>query len=342
MLVNPLYVCGSSFAAALVVVSLVRSQFLRGRLMDIPNHRSSHAIATPRGGGLGILVPVVIWLVLGAVQSPALWSVGASAGVVAVAAIGFLDDLYGLTVYIRLVIHITAACVLAVTAVSLLQQPNATTLWLVGVTVWWVFWGVSLTNVVNFMDGIDTLVGLQALIFAVFTYVAVGGGGVALVSSAIVGAGAGFLVFNRPPAKVFLGDVGSGSLGLLFGFMGLGVMAYGGLSLLHAFLPLMAMFADELLTAARRIRKGERLSEAHCSHVYQELVSRGWGHGPVALGYAAHAAISAGIALLLPALDVRFLFFAGILLVSTLFGMSTVSRRSGLMSEVQRVRIDGQ
>ncbi len=315
----------SGFAVSLLIAFVVCFCAPPSALLDVPNHRSSHIHPTPRGGGLGILIPVLVVLCFGTAESDALWSITTGVGVTAVAFVGLLDDLHHLEIRLRLVVHLVGAIIFASAAVALSVPTTQSALLLASVFSWWVFWGVSLINVVNFIDGIDTLVGLQALVFGGFTYLAVDGQGlVGLTAITMTGASVGFLVLNRSPARIFLGDVGSGGLGLLFGFLGVATMVYAGWSVFHAFLPLMAMFADELVTVTRRVRRGERLTEPHRSHVYQHLTSRGWRHGTVALGYAVHSVVSVGVAVLFPALDICFLVVAGTLLALTLLGMWSV------------------
>jgi Fuc2NAc and GlcNAc transferase len=115
---------------------------------------------------------------------------------------------------------------------------------------------------------------------------------------ALAGASAGFLVWNWPPAKIFLGDVGSGTLGILFVFGGLLLIREGQASVVTAFLPLYALFLDASVTLARRLRRGERVVQAHRSHLYQRLANGGWGHARVSLLYAGVALIALPVAAL--------------------------------------------
>ena len=160
------------------------------------------------------------------------------------------------------------------------------------VFVWWVFWTVSAINVTNFMDGIDAIIGLQIVVFAAFSAWSLTGNPFGLSLAGVsLGASVGFLIFNWPPARVFLGDVGSGVAGLLFVLLGALTAADRQWTVAHAFLPLLPLFADELITMARRVRRGESLITPHRSHVYQRLVQAYPGHGKVALGYAGAAAL---------------------------------------------------
>lgn len=311
--------------ASIVIVRWVRSYALRREWLDVPTARSSHEAPTPRGGGLGFAVPIVAALGLAPLAGVApgvAWPAGlALAGV---AGAGWLDDRRGVPIGGRLLVHVGAGIVLAWIAhrlgagLGMSAAPAA---------AWWIFWTVSAINVVNFMDGIDGLIGLTAAIFAAFAALALtippeagaGDGAVFPASLAIVALGAvlGFLRYNWPPASIFMGDVGSGTLGALFVLLGIASVAALDWTILHAFLPLTPLFSDEVMTMGRRLSRGERLWVAHRSHVYQRLVQAGWSHGRVAFLYGAVSVLGAGIALGLPRTTGPFLLTALCYLVSS-------------------------
>lgn len=298
-----------AFALALVVslgaVGLLRSLARRRGMLDVPQERSSHTTPTPRGGGLGLLIGIGVGLVaagamLGtasaAVASAAL--VAALAAVLTAALVGWLDDRRGLPVRWRLAAHLVAALLILP-----LVQPLAPPGWPAPLAMcWWAFWMVSSINVVNFMDGIDGLIGLQALVFGAFVAASASPHEVTqTLGLATAGASLGFLAWNWSPARIFLGDVGSGGLGALFVVAGALLVREGRMHFTAAFLPLAPIFLDASATLVRRWRRGERLSEAHRSHLYQRLANGGLGHARVALGYAAASAACAAIALGRPA-----------------------------------------
>lgn len=292
-----------ALALSWVAVGLVRRYALARSILDHPNERSSHQAPTPRGGGLGM---VATFLLVAATLSGAwgvLWPV--LIGVAGVAAVGWWDDRGHVPVRFRLAAHLLAAA----TLLPLALLPEPVPAWMgVGAALWWVFWGISAINVVNFMDGIDGLVASQMVLFGI--HLALGGmglvpgepqgfgttGGGAFSELArgwgllLAAVSAGFLVWNRPPARIFMGDVGSGTLGLLAVAGGLLLMREGGGSLVPAFLPLAPLFLDATWTLVRRWRRGERIWEAHRSHLYQRLANGGWGHGRVTTLYAVGAA----------------------------------------------------
>lgn len=291
---------GIALAVSLAAVGLLRWRVLtRGRaLLDVPNARSSHSTPTPRGGGLGVLVGVAIglmaaWLPLIDVR------VAAALGAVVVTALaGWLDDHNGLSVRVRLVAHLGAALLL-LPLVHAFGPPG----WLAPLALaWWGFWMISSINVVNFMDGIDGMIGLQSLGFGVFVALSAAPGGTAqALGLATAGASLGFLVWNWSPAKIFLGDVGSGGLGALFVVLGALLVREGRVNFTAAFLPLAPIFLDASATLVRRARRGERLSQAHRSHLYQRLANGGLGHARVSLGYAVASVLCAAVALSQPA-----------------------------------------
>jgi UDP-GlcNAc:undecaprenyl-phosphate GlcNAc-1-phosphate transferase len=163
-------------------------------------------------------------------------------------------------------------------------------------------WLVGLTNAFNFMDGLDGLAGATATIAATALALAAQAGGngpVAALAWSLAAGSAGFLLLNRPPARIFMGDVGSQFLG--FAFAGLGVLmaqrvADGGGALLVPLLLFHFLF-DTCLTAWRRWRRGAPLWQAHREHLYQRLNGTGLGHGAVTLAVGAAALAAAALAL---------------------------------------------
>lgn len=287
--------------ASVALVGLVRQYALRREVLDHPGERSSHSTPTPRGGGAGLLAAWLLLIVPSLVRGwPGSWPLLASfIGVLAVAGIGWIDDHGGLAVRLRLVAHAAAAAAL----LPLVLLPDAVPAWPVPLVVaWWIFCGIAAANVVNFIDGIDGIIGLTALVFGAFAAVAGIPGGAASGSGlALAGAAAGFLVWNWNPARIFLGDVGSGAIGFVFVIVGILLMRETGRGIIMTFLPLWPIVLDASATLIRRWRNGEALTQAHRSHLYQRLANGGWGHARVSLLYglgalagAACSAMAAG------------------------------------------------
>lgn len=276
--------------AALVSAASIRALLaspLAQRLLDRPNDRSLHVRPTPRAGGLGVLAGLAV---AASALRPDL-PVGLWAALGVVATVSLVDDLRGLSAAVRLPLHLAAAT-LAATA-TLGDVPAA----LLAASVVGLAWMV---NLYNFMDGSDGLAGGQAVFgFGAMAVAALQAGepGLAVAAAAAVGGAAGFLVFNLPPARIFMGDVGSTSLGLLAGALGaLGVArdAWSPVFPVLAFLPFVL---DASLTLLDRLRRGCRIWQAHREHAYQRLNLGGFGHRRTAALYGALMAVSAAVAL---------------------------------------------
>jgi UDP-N-acetylmuramyl pentapeptide phosphotransferase/UDP-N-acetylglucosamine-1-phosphate transferase len=287
-----------AFATALVGAGLYLRWAPR-RALDVPNPRSSHSRPTTRGGGLvivaGFVVGLAVWVATGASLSPR--ALGWLAGALLVAGVSFVDDLHPLPAVPRLLTHGLGAVVLTVVGVQDRELPLVLALPLAFV------WVAMITNVYNFMDGIDGLAIAQAIVAGVAMAIAgtaVGNPLVATAAGLLAAASAGFLFHNLPPARLFMGDVGSTFLGFSFaGLSLLGNLGVGGGRLPVEFgLVVLAPFVfDSLVTLARRILRGERWYAAHRSHYYQRLVQGGLSHAQVTGLYAGLAVMAAGAGL---------------------------------------------
>ncbi len=267
-----------------VLVGLVRAYALRQAVLDLPSDRSSHSVPTPRGGGFGVVVALLT--VFGSLSLYRVFDwrvVLALLGVVCAALVGWKDDHGGLGVRPRLLAHGISGLLLL--PIALLPTPLPS--WLgAAALVWWLFWTISAINVVNFMDGIDGIIGLQALVFGIHVLM-LGGEGTLSRAFALVllGSALGFLLWNWAPAKIFLGDVGSGALGAVMVLGGILLMRERSVGLVAAYVPLYPIFLDATVTLIRRARQGERLTAAHRSHLYQQLANGRWGHARVSALY---------------------------------------------------------
>jgi UDP-N-acetylmuramyl pentapeptide phosphotransferase/UDP-N-acetylglucosamine-1-phosphate transferase len=248
--------------------------------VDQPNDRSLHQQPTPRVGGLGMALGIAsglgAGLLLGAWQpGPAglLWG-GLALSLIA---LGLIDDCAGLAVLPRFLVQLALCC----GACWLLEVPL--------VHAWWVVLALAWsTNLYNFMDGSDGLAGAMA----VSGYASLGlgayraGATEAMVLCAlVVAASAGFLVFNKPRAKVFMGDAGSVVLGFGAAAIGLAGWREGWWKLPFAALCFAPFYLDASFTLLRRLLRGEKVWQAHRSHLYQRLILSGWSHGKL-LGWA--------------------------------------------------------
>ena len=250
------------------------------KLVDLPGERRSHAVATPRGGGIGIACALLAGctaLLLGAGGESCAALACFAIGLVLVAGIGWIDDHRPLSPWLRLAVQCLAGAVLA---------------WgLHGIDGHW-GWALLtaalvpvLVNVWNFMDGIDGLASSQALLAALAcAWLAPA---LAPLALALAVAVAAFLPFNFPRARIFLGDVGSGTLGYaLAALLARAAPELGVPAALVLLLPVSAFLVDASLTLLRRVAAGERWWQPHVSHLYQRWVRSGRSHRFVTGVYA--------------------------------------------------------
>jgi UDP-N-acetylmuramyl pentapeptide phosphotransferase/UDP-N-acetylglucosamine-1-phosphate transferase len=315
---------GLGMISSLILIIFVWKKARRWGLIDRPNERSSHIHETPKGGGVGIVLPVLIVLLIGPwLGLPQIFSWIAACALAIIALTGFLDDLYLLCVGHRLLVHLGVGL-----AVGGLASHLALPYWHVMGTVkavflvWWAFWTVSAINVINFMDGIDGLIGIQAFIYAGFALLAFQSRPeFAIIALVLFGSSLGFLALNWPPARIFMGGIGSESLGVIFVLIGILSIQTKHWSFVHAYLPLAPLFIDEVLTMGRRIAQKERLWVAHRSHVYQMLVKSGWSHGHVALLYGSLTLMHATWSLAMSEPSLAFWLGALLLTFGTILGL---------------------
>lgn len=278
----------SVFVVAALLTALARGYALRRQLLDQPGERRSHAVATPRGGGIAIVASQLLACLCIGLLSPAAAPPLAvfSAGLLLVAGIGWWDDHRPLPALPRLAVHALAGMLLG----GLVWHGTGDLL-LGGFSA---LLAIGLVNVWNFMDGIDGLAATQALL-AALAYALVLPAPVAALALVLAAGVAGFIPFNFPRARIFMGDVGSGALGyLLAALVALGLVSHSAPPAV-LLIPLAAFLVDAGLTLAGRILKGERWMEAHTQHLYQRWVKAGHSHVTVTLGYALFGA--AGVVL---------------------------------------------
>jgi UDP-N-acetylmuramyl pentapeptide phosphotransferase/UDP-N-acetylglucosamine-1-phosphate transferase len=269
-----------------VTIPLLR----RAAVIDVPGHRSSHSVPTPRGGGLPIAAGLLVAaIVLGGVPATTF-----GAAVAAFSLIGLAEDVAGLPAVQRLALQAAASVLTAAVLVS--SVPVGIPL-LAGLAVLTAFWITSFVNAFNFMDGVNGISAAHALVGGA-AYALLGwwrADGFLIPAGAAMAVGAlAFLPWNAGRARVFLGDAGSYALGA-----GLAVLAayavIRGIPPEAALSPLCLYLADTGSTLLRRIRAGERWSEPHRSHAYQRLCDAGWSHQRVTV---TTAGLTAGLSLL--------------------------------------------
>ena len=246
--------------------------------MDMPGLRSSHTVPTPRGGGLPIVVGLLVAVIL--VRGAEAVPFGAAIGFFG--ALGFVDDLRGLTAIRRLLLQCAGSAGIAALLITPLHLPAALLPVLIFITAVWL---MGFVNAFNFMDGVNGISGAHAVIAGV-AYACFGQWRqdpflVAMGLAVAVGALA-FLPWNAVRARVFLGDVGSYALGAALAVLAVTAVTHG-VPPEAALGPLALYLADTAWTLQRRIRAGERWTQAHRTHTYQRWCDVGWTHQEVTL-----------------------------------------------------------
>ena len=282
----------SCFAISAVLTGLVRTYGLRHSILDVPNARSSHTLPTPRGGGLAIvlsyLTSIVVLFMVGRLESSLAL---AFAGGVLVAGVGFLDDRAPQRASVRLMVHFVSAgwALYALEGApgivlgSHVMAAGPVMNLLAAVAFVWVI------NLFNFMDGIDGLAASEALFIGLAGVLVSGlasaASSLGAASILLAAACGGFLLWNWAPARIFMGDIGSGFLGYVVAVLALQA-AHQSDGALYAWLVLGGLFfVDATVTLLRRLARGDRPHEAHRTHAYQRLARKWESHGKVTLLY---------------------------------------------------------
>lgn len=286
------------FFSSVFITGAMRRYAIKKNILDIPNLRSSHKIPTPRGGGLSIVLTFSIFLFV-------LWSLGKIGldnfmalfcGGILVALIGFWDDHKHIPATWRIVVHFIAAIWalfwLGDAEFQYSQDGMLHLGWIIDIAA--LFLLVWLLNLYNFMDGIDGIAGLQAIfvVAAAALFILLGDSStqqdillgddenqnIVYLLIALATAVLGFLVWNWPPAKIFMGDVGSGYLGYILAVIAIS-SAINNILSLWVWLILLGIFlVDATVTLIRRLITGQRWYDAHRCHAYQNAVQQFGSH----------------------------------------------------------------
>lgn len=285
-------------AGTRLVIGLLR----RRGVLDMPNARSSHGVPTPRGGGVaiaaGALAGLAIQVWLFGASGPGLPLLLALAGIVAT---GFADDVMGLSAAARLILQgIFAAIVLrSVGVIERMPLPEPLDIALAPPVGWMLslMWIVGVTNIYNFLDGIDGYAAVQGITACLALALMQMSPMVTPLLVAAGGACAGFLFYNWHPARIFMGDAGSTGLGFLIAASPL----YAGTEVRHhavlvAALAIWFFVSDGVYTLARRAMRGERFWQPHRTHLYQLFAAAGFRHDQVVRRVGSAAAALAVLA----------------------------------------------
>ena len=267
---------------------------------DVPNQRSLHVAPVPRIGGMAIAATVIIglmalaWLPLGLAGARSLLR-DVFLCAIPLFIVSAIDDRHNLSAGQRILVHLAAAILLMLVLLWHVRflwiqqsQSGAWMLTAIGALgmVLAVVWS---TNLFNFMDGADGLAGGMAAIgFGAYSITAInapGGAWLAASCAVISGAAAGFLAFNFPPARIFLGDAGAVPLGFLAAALGIFGNMAGIWPWWFGVLVFSPFIADATVTLCKRVVRREKFWQAHRQHYYQQLILRGWSHRRTALTY---------------------------------------------------------
>jgi UDP-N-acetylmuramyl pentapeptide phosphotransferase/UDP-N-acetylglucosamine-1-phosphate transferase len=272
-------------AVTLALIALLRRSPWAPRLADHPNARSLHVTPTPRLGGIAMMLAALPIAMATSDQLEVAWALA-----LALALVSFADDLRSLPIGVRLSAHFAAAALAVTCIVPSVGLPFVAAI-LITLAIAW------MTNLYNFMDGADGLAGGMAVFgFAAYALAASAAGleALALGAAVIASAALGFLAFNFPPARVFMGDAGSIPIGFLAGALGLHGAMMGAWPPWFPLLVFSPFVVDATATIAHRLARGERVWIAHRQHYYQRLVLSGWSTRRLALAtYAVMVAAAA-------------------------------------------------
>ncbi len=292
-------------AAATLLFSAAFTRYLASfraaSVMDEPNARSLHHVSTPRTGGVAIFLSLSIGTVAAVVAARSGWVDGLLGAAVRdllrhdfetvflstllLVGVSFFDDIRDLSPIVRFLAQVVAAAFLVFGAnftIYTFYLPGIGSFYLgtsaYPLTLLFVVW---MTNLYNFMDGMDGLAGGMAVIgFSVMGFLALrsGGLGIGLVAVLVAAASAGFLIYNYPPARIFMGDVGAAPLGFLAASLGVKANRDRVLGLWITIILFSPFVVDATYVLLKRIIRGARFWEAHREHWYQRLVLSGWSH----------------------------------------------------------------
>jgi len=291
-------------ATSAALVEVVRRWCIARGLYDPVTPRSSHTRPTPRLGGVGIVLVSLAGAMYAMTRGDTVRIAALMAAFLLVAIVGFRDDLQPLTARVRFLVQIVAAA----TVIAGCGYFHSITIpglgvfalgWM-GVVVTFI-WIVGVTNAFNFMDGIDGIAGGQAVVAAIGWVVIslrIGDSTIFWLAGFVGAAVLGFLVHNWWPARIFMGDVASASLGLFFAALPLLAPAHSSALAVPAALMLWPFLFDTTFTLVRRMLRGENIVQAHRSHLYQRLVIAGHSHAVVSSLYIALAAAGVWLAVI--------------------------------------------
>jgi len=296
-MIFPLFLALAAFLISLIGTRLLIIAFREKRmLLDRPNARSNHTVPVPRGGGLAVVFALLIPMMIAEMEVAIVLSV------LILAAVSMMDDLIGVPAVVRLLVQVIAVSIpLSFIPLDLTQGLIPPMAEKIMVGICWI-WCI---NLFNFMDGIDEIsavemisVGLSVALLLIFADMF--DNRLSHYGMIMAAAGLGFWWWNRSPAKIFMGDVGSIPIGFLMGYLLL-LSARSGF-VAAAFIIPGYYLADSTLTILKRLFAGKKIWHAHSEHYYQQAVRKGWKH-PTVVRYIAGVNIMLGFLAIYSALN---------------------------------------
>jgi len=327
---------GAAFTIAVFLTPLLRRFARRIGYLDVPGAHSSHAAPVPRTGGYAILPGIVI--ASGLAGAFAERGIGVFlAGAIVLAVVAAIDDFRSLPRFSRFIVQIVVATAIAYEGDALL----ATVLLPFGVDLPLgpfaglvaIVWTVGMINAYNFMDGLNGMASVEGIVCgAAFTILSlsIDDPAGAVLAAAVAGACAGFVPFNLPSGSIFMGDVGSASLGFLFALLSLRLAAMG-LPIVAVVLPLFPFLFDSSVTVALRAARGERFfATRHRSHFYQRLNQMGYTHAQVTGMYGLLALTGSVVALAYIVLSepLKLVLLSGVVAMHIAFAVWVTAREN--------------
>lgn len=276
-----------AYLFAVAATAVIRAHAVRSRLLALPSDRGLHEVPTPVGGGLAIVLAYLLTVLFLTVRFSLGWvTAGLLVAALPVAVAGYADDRHQLGAGVRLTVQLCCALAAVTLAGDIPALPLGPLL-IGGVLLQWLLVPLSLVwlcNLYNFMDGIDGLAGMEAAFVCLAASVLLAWGDdvpLALLCLGLFSASCGFLVWNMAPARIFMGDVGSGFLGLTLGLVALVSHLHGSMSLWSWVILLACFIVDATFTLLRRLLRGEKMYQAHRQHAYQRAAISCRSHGKV-------------------------------------------------------------
>jgi len=270
--------------------NLIRHLSIKYKFYDIPNDRSSHDARIPKGGGIPIIVIVFlsIAILLFLEKIDFYISISLLLGIIIISATSLIDDFKSLSVTFRAIAYTFGAALSfylidGLATITIGNNDFNLKYFSYPLCVLFIFW---MTNLYNFMDGTDGFAAVQTICVSLFC------GILAYISSeisyaiillCIAASTIGFLFWNWSPAKIFMGDVGSCSLGFVFGLLSIHTEKNGLISISIWLILLAPFIVDTSLTLIKRIITGEKWYKAHNTHAYQRFYQSGFSHGQLAI-----------------------------------------------------------